>query len=196
MAPVRHDGGFLAQRLIIFSMSRVLRAAYEDQRVQDKLKALPQYTALVPRSQYGNKLKTMAILHMMTGIKPESFEDYEGFHARLEEDATKDFFLDPLKYSPTVVFTSSDGGDGAVRPIIYAHSPYDDRENYLLLEYYTDVASGAKGLIGKSMNTAKLKQGFLWSARLTFAKTRAENVPPLLPRSGVKLDTQGFFVPV
>jgi hypothetical protein len=182
----------LVRPLILFSisMTRFLKAAYEDPRVQEKIKGLdPRYADFfVQSAPHGNKHKVMAILHMMTGIKPESFDDPEAFHQSLEQDAKNG---DPLKYSPTIVFTNADG-QLRPRPIIYAQPPASNRENYLLLEYFTDAPSGATGLIGRSITFERLKQGSLWSIRIPFDKISADD-KPLLSSTETKLDTKGYF---
>jgi hypothetical protein len=195
MVSVRHVSGLFVRALILLSTTRVLRAAYEDPKtgVQQKLKDLnPRYgDFFVQSAAHGNKHKVMAILHMMTGIEPKSFDDPEAFHSRLAEDAESG---DPLKYSPTIVFTNTEG-PLRPRPIIYAEAAAGNREDYLLLEYYTDVASGASGLIGRGMNFEKLKQGSFWAIRPGFEKISADD-KPLLSSTEPKLDTKGYFLPL
>jgi hypothetical protein len=130
-----------------FTTIRALKAAYQS----DRVKAVLESSKL---SDTEPQDRVEAILYMMTGIKPERL-DAEKFHKRLAEVA-KDGKRNPLRYSPTIVCTSS---DQAIRPIIYA----TDHESYLLLQYYTDEASKARGLIGKSMTAEELKHSFSWA---------------------------------
>jgi hypothetical protein len=177
----------------VCSINRVLRAAYENKKVQEKLTALnTSYTGtFVQSAPHGNKLKVMAIMHMMTGIKPESFDDYETFASKIKQDATCGTG-DPLECSPTIAFSKDISSPaGELRPI--RHYPPDGPQYYFLLGYEPNVDVG---MSRKSILDSTLAKSFVWAVRPKFDDSCVANKPPLPLSTGPKLDTKGYFVSV
>jgi hypothetical protein len=195
LVSVRQSSRSLGRMLISCFTIRVLKAAYENEEVQKKLQALnPDYPETIEQSvPDGNMLKVKAIMHMMTGIEPQFFGDHETFRSSLEEAKSTD--IDPLEYSPTIVFIDGHPSVyGSLRPIQYYKPPAElevvEPPKYSLLIY------GNGGTGGQLMPIDRLADEFVWAIRHPFVMKCADKKTPLLSSTGEKLDTKGYFVSV
>jgi hypothetical protein len=195
LVSVRQSSRSFGRMLTSCFTIRVLRAAYKNEEVQKKLQALnPDYPETIEQSvPNGNMLKVKAIMHMMTGIEPQFFGDHETFRSSLDNEA-KSTDIDPLEYSPTIVFIDGHPSVyGSLRPIRYYKPPAElevvEPPKYTLLIY------GNGGTGGQLMPIDRLADEFVWATRLSFELACADKKTPLLSSSTrPKLDTKGYFV--
>lgn len=146
---------------------RVLRAAYEDDRVQDRLKLMnPFYGGFfVQGTPHGNKFKAMAIMEMMMGSKQEAIDGPVKWDWSPPEGEGSASPSRIVTYLPTVVFTK----DQQLRPM---RPDLFKIESYILMDC-TVLSSSTIGapkevseIVGERLDFEGLKDKVLWTVRL------------------------------
>jgi hypothetical protein len=131
--------------------------------------------------------KVMAIMHMLTGDKPEGLWRQNFPWSMSAGEYADDNTFDPLNYSPTVLYTA----DKKLRPIL--RSQYDVYSLQDCRVLGAEIRSTDPDMDDKVLPIPDFMEQVYWAVRLPFQKPAANVEGPLLKVSPPDFDTEPYF---